>query len=118
MAFYSKNSETKELVVFGAGEPIFRLHIAEKVCLNDWCGSKADFIATYISEEFPENSFDEILEARPIAVKGSQITKTVDGFEQIAHGKHYDIDYKADKYGVVFIEKISKIIIKIKEVEE
>jgi hypothetical protein len=118
MAFYSKNSETKELVVFGAGEPIFRLHINEKICLNDQCTSKADFVSTYMSEEFPENSFDEILEARPIAVRGSFITKTPEGFEQIAHGEHYDIVYIADKNGVVFIEKQKKIIIKIKEVEE
>ena len=104
--------------MFGAGEPIFRLFVGEQLCLNGQCTSKADFVAEYISDAFPSNCFDQILEGKPIALQDSNIVKTHDGFEQSSQSEHYEILYKVDKSGIVFIEKHKNIIIKIKEIEE
>jgi len=118
MAFYARNNDTKELVVYGVGEPVFKLTVGKQLCLNDKCTQKADFIASYMSQRLPENILDEILEARPIVIADSQIVKTSDGFEQYAQSDDYDIVYVVNKNGITFIEKRNKIIIKIKENEE
>ena len=112
---YIRNSDDEvSLELFSAGVRVEEITINHLICVSDGCMSKGGFNKEYLHNEYPDDTLQDILLARPI-FDGKALIKTEDGFEQKIKTKHIDITYRVNKRRTFFKDKRNRIILNIKE---
>jgi len=112
---YIRNSDDEvSLELFSAGVRVEEITINHLICVSDGCMSKGGFNKEYLHNEYPDDTLQDILLARPI-FDGKALIKTEDGFEQKIKSENIDITYRVNKRRTFFKDKRNRIILNIKE---
>jgi hypothetical protein len=100
--------------IYSSGQPALKLSIVStQICTGPLCMSKKSFNAKYLSKYYPQDTLESILLGKPI-FGGQNMQKTSDGFTQHIKSANYDINYKVSNSSIEFIDRVSNVIIKIK----
>jgi hypothetical protein len=100
--------------IYASGQPALKLSIASsQICTGPLCMSKESFNAKYLSKYYPKDTLESILMGKPI-FGGKNLKQTSSGFTQHIKSANYDIKYKVTDNYIEFVDKISNVIIKIK----
>ncbi len=110
---YMKPKKLK-LEVYASGQPALNISISpSQICTGLLCMSKEKFNAKYLSKYYPKDTLELILTGKPI-FGGKNLKKSSNGFTQHIKSANYNIKYKVTDSSIEFIDKISNIVIKIK----
>jgi hypothetical protein len=107
-----------EVKIYNAGVLIQDIKIDSDICSNDGCLSKEKFNEIYLSRFYPPDLLKNVILGKPIFNSKNFIKKN-SGFEQKIFRKNsLDIIYIVNNKEIYFKDKINKILIKVKRVEE
>jgi len=115
MGFIYHSPQRTKLQIYASGQSVMSLKITqESVCMSALeCMSKESFNKQVLSEAYPKDILEDILNAKPIFAK-KDIKYTQQGFTQeLKEQNSYDIKYKVSKNKIEFKDKINHINIKI-----
>jgi len=108
-AFLTRSNDKITIDGYYAGKHILSLNIGFMVCLERGCISKEEFNARFLSHEYYNNMFLDILNKRPL-----RINQKPEYFEGGFLQQSKSIKYKITKDTIFFEDKTNKILIKIK----
>ena len=110
---YIKPKKLK-LEVYASGQPALNISIVPtQICTGPLCMGKKRFNAKYLSKYYPEDTLENILMGKPV-FGGKNLKKSGGGFTQHIKSAKYDVRYKVTDSSIEFIDRISNVIIKIK----
>jgi len=113
---YSNNSI--HLKIYNAGNLIEEIKIDSKICTKKGCVNKKEFNKKYFVSYYPDDLLKNVILKKPI-FNSKNLIKKDKGFIQKVYKKNcYDIIYIVNNSEVFFKDKINKILIKIKEINE
>jgi hypothetical protein len=117
--FLNKLDSKKELMVFDAGNVVFKLTLNHLACLNLDCTTRADILSRLSLSVLPDTLLDDLLDSKPLKIKAKNCDKkaTKDGFEERYKSEQFDIIYIVEKESTTFIDRKNKIFIKISEIK-
>ena len=114
--YIRKGGGVTELEVFEAGQRILRLQFGKMVCFESrGCIDKREFNARYLSADYPEDLFANVLNGRPIYAK-LNLKEMPEGFEQAISLPKAEIIYRVSRGSVYFKDRINRILIKLKPI--
>lgn len=104
--------------IFEGGHPVLDLEIGRKICKGKVCVNKSDFVHRELSPYYEADILQQLFLGKPIfSAKG--IERNSLGFSQkLFKAKAYDISYNVSRDAIRFKDKIAKILIKIKKIQE
>lgn len=115
---YIRNSgDSIELELFIAGNCIERISINHLICVRGGCMTKGSFNRDYLNHSYPSDILQNILLGEPV-YEAVNMVKTQDGFKQRIDDGEVLIEYEVTPYAVVFKDKKSGILFKIKDTQE
>lgn len=101
---------------YSAGNALFTLKLAKRVCINGRCLSYELFNKKFLSSSYPPFLIKKILLKKPIMQKRG-LEKQDGGFMQKIASDTFAIIYTVTKRGVRFLDTKNHILIKIKEID-
>ncbi len=118
--FLTNTDSKKELVVFEAGNAIFKLSLNHLACLNSECGTRGQMLDRLAIKGMPDTLLDDLLDSKPLAITSAKCNKNEKqgGFEQSCKNDNFDIVYTLENGNISFADKLNRIIIKITEIEQ
>lgn len=117
IGYLRNSSKAVELEMFEAGKVIGTITINHLVCINSVCMTKSKFNKDYLNIHYPDDILQNILLANKI-YNAQNIIQTKNGFEQKIDNKYVQIIYKVTPRIIYFKDKLNKIILKIKDINE
>jgi len=117
--FVAKSNNKVDVQIYSNGVASMKLDITPaQVCSGSGlfkCMSSKQFNAKYLNASYPKDTLYHIFTAQRI-FGGKGLQKLPNGFAQhIQKSGNYDIEYKILNNTIVFRDKISNILIKIRE---
>jgi len=115
--FLNQEDGYEKFEVYSSAQPVISLKIyPDKICTSLLsCMSKDEFNSKYLNSAYPNDTLENILNAKEI-FNGKNRKDIADGFEQkISFKDKYDINYKVSSNSVEFIDTKNKIMIKIRK---
>ena len=115
--FLNQEEGYEKFEVYSSAQPVISLKIyPDKICTSLLsCMSKEEFNSKYLNSNYPNDTLENILNAKEI-FNGKNRKDTTGGFEQkISFKDKYDINYKVSSKSVEFIDTKNKIMIKIRK---
>lgn len=111
-AFITNNNEKIAIDGYYAGKHVLNISFSAMVCIENGCMTKDEFNARFLSYDYYDDLFLDILRKRPLAID-AKVEKSQSGFSQ----KSQNIFYSVAKDETRFKDAKNKILIKIKELE-
>lgn len=112
MAFIINNNGKISIDGYYAGKHVLNISFGAMVCIENGCMTKDEFNARFLSYNYYDNLFLDILRKRPLAID-AKVEKSQSGFSQSSQ----NIFYSVTKDETHFKDTKNKILIKIKELQ-
>lgn len=115
---HSNSEDDLKIEILIVGQPAFTLELGRKICLDGACLKKSKWIRENLSPHYPQELLQNVFLGKPI-FGGERMIKKSQGFEQKLYKKDaFDISYRVTAKAIRFKDKITKILIKTKEIEQ
>ena len=118
IGYIKKYEDMVSLEIYSAGVAVLRLKIGNNVCTDEGCISKKSFNERFLNKNYPKELLKNVILGKPI-FNSKNLIKKDDGFEQhIFKVDCYDIIYIVKRDKIYFKDRLNKILIKIRGVNE
>ena len=114
LGYVKSTRDAVALELYVAGKMVQKIEINHLVCVDEGCMTKSGFNAEYLSSNYPDDTLQQIILARPI-YDGEALRKTENGFEQRVVNGDVDIVYRVTARDVYFKDRKNHILFKIKD---
>ena len=112
--FIEQKGENIVIKGYSAAQPLFKIVLAKRVCVNKKCLSYKLFNRLYLSSFYPPHLLKDIF-LRRVIFNGLNKEDTKDGFEQKIVRKHLDIIYRISSKEIYFKDRKNHILIKVRK---
>lgn len=121
--FIQKEAGSTKLEIYSSGSAIMKLYIKSgKVCNGTGlfsCMSKSEFNKRFLSSNYGDNLFENVLNGKTIFHKEGLNKKANNGFKQkISKDGKYNIEYSVLNDKILFRDRVSNILIKVNKIDE
>ncbi|NPA03782.1 MAG: hypothetical protein GXO61_02865 [Epsilonproteobacteria bacterium] len=112
--YHDKNKILLEGYQFS--NPVFKLSLTNRVCINKECLSFESFNNRFLSPHYPKFLLKNILSRKPIFNKEG-FRRERNGFSQEVYSNNFDIIYEVDGRETYFRDKKNHILIKVRSID-
>ncbi len=114
--FVKKSARKVEVEGYMAGQPVFELIAAKRVCINGRCMSYEMFNEKILGAAYPRRLIYHILRGEPI-FEGAGMRKIGEEFVQRIDARNFAIIYRAKKGHIYFRDNKNNILIKLRRLD-
>ena len=117
LGFIRNTGDALQLDLFTAGTQVGRFEINRLICTKEGCITKSSFNKKHFTPAYEKDFLQNVILGKPIFNK-QNLLKTEDGFEQNFQSEAYNISYRVNKESIYFKDRLNKILIKIKSLDD